>query len=169
VGKKLDKNNGSLCPCCSGIDFDSCCKDIVAGTKWAQTPLALMRSRYVAHVLKNVDHIVRTMMDSSLLKASSDRKMRDDFDKCLWTNLEIVDAPEVSSDAINGIVEFKATYTLDGVEQVLHDRSKFSKINNQWYYMFDNPSAVQPKIGRNERCFCGSHKKYKKCCLAKIS
>lgn len=26
---------------------------------------------------------------------------------------------------------------------------------------------IGPKIGRNEKCLCGSGKKYKKCCLGK--
>src|SRR5262249_28870577 len=28
--------------------------------------------------------------------------------------------------------------------------------------------AAQPKVGRNDPCPCGSGKKYKKCCLAKV-
>lgn len=29
------------------------------------------------------------------------------------------------------------------------------------------PITVEPKLGRNEPCHCGSEKKYKKCCLTK--
>lgn len=28
---------------------------------------------------------------------------------------------------------------------------------------------TEPKIGRNEKCPCGSDKKYKKCCLNRVS
>ncbi len=30
-------------------------------------------------------------------------------------------------------------------------------------------SDIKPKVGRNDPCPCGSGKKYKKCCLEKIS
>lgn len=31
-----------------------------------------------------------------------------------------------------------------------------------------SPQKVQPKVGRNDPCPCGSGKKYKKCCLSKM-
>lgn len=31
------------------------------------------------------------------------------------------------------------------------------------------PITLEPQVGRNESCICGSGKKYKKCCLNKIS
>ena len=38
--------------------------------------------------------------------------------------------------------------------------------------VIENKSKVEPvtkrnKIGRNQKCFCGSGKKYKKCCINK--
>jgi uncharacterized protein YecA (UPF0149 family) len=32
---------------------------------------------------------------------------------------------------------------------------------------FSQPRRVEPKIGRNDPCPCGSGKKYKKCCIMK--
>ncbi len=116
-----------LCPCCSGNSFVDCCQPIVEGTKFAVTPLALMRSRYTAHARKNMPHIIRTMRDKPLTDEW--------FELCNWYKLEIVDAPAVSKNAKQGIVEFKAYYTCNGVESVLHERSKFSKVDGKWYYV----------------------------------
>lgn len=41
-------------------------------------------------------------------------------------------------------------------------KTTYGKQNKQ-----DKPIRITPKLGRNEPCFCGSGKKYKKCCLGK--
>jgi len=61
----------------------------------------------------------------------------------------------------------------EGVLQELREDKKHSLIENtidemQWWACFNTPEPVAVrsgrKIGRNERCPCGSGKKYKKCC-----
>lgn len=121
------------CPCCSGNTFVDCCKEIVAGTKFAETPLALMRSRYTAHVCKDMRHILRTMRSKNL-KLLDDEKTAW-FEQSAWNKLEIIDAPEPAEHAKEGIVEFKAYYTFQDTPQILHDRSKFIKENDQWFYI----------------------------------
>jgi SEC-C motif-containing protein len=44
------------CFCGSGVSFDTCCQPIVLGIQKATTAEALMRSRYVAYVVKYVDY-----------------------------------------------------------------------------------------------------------------
>ena len=34
-------------------------------------------------------------------------------------------------------------------------------------YEYQQPIRVEPKVGRNDPCPCGSGKKYKKCCMNK--
>ncbi len=156
------------CPCCSGQDYINCCQDIVAGTKLAATPLELMRSRYTAHAVKNMEHILRTMRGKPLRLFDEEKTREEWFEQCIWNRLEIIDAPEVSKDDKQGIVEFKAYYTFEGAEHVMHERSKFSKEQNQWFYVArQNKSAnveSASKVGRNDPCVCGSGSKYKKCC-----
>lgn len=158
----------SLCPCCSGKNFTECCKNIIAGSKVAQTPLELMRSRYTAHVCKDMQHIVKTMRNKALKLFDPDKTKEEWFEQCEWTKLEIIDAPDITKHSKDGIVEFKAYYNFQGSEQILHERSKFMKLDNQWYYIAGqkkNPVIESSqKIGRNDDCLCGSGKKYKKCC-----
>lgn len=158
----------SICPCCSGKNFADCCKDIIAGNKIAQTPLELMRSRYTAHVCKDMPHIVRTMRNKALKLFDPDKTKQEWFEQCEWTKLEIIDAPEINKHSKDGIVEFKAYYNFQGSEHILHERSKFMKLDNQWYYIAGqkkNPVIeASNKVGRNDDCICGSGKKYKKCC-----
>jgi len=160
----------SSCPCCSGKDFVACCKGIIDGSKIAQTPLELMRSRYTAHICKDMPHIIRTMRGKALKLFDQDKTRQEWFDQCEWTKLEIIDAPEITKHAKDGIVEFKAYYNFEDCEHILHERSKFMKLDNQWYYTASqkkNPAIESSnKVGRNDDCICGSGKKYKKCCGA---
>ncbi len=156
------------CPCCSGNSFADCCRDIVAGTTLASTPLALMRSRYTAHVCKEMPHIIRTMRGKALKLFDEEKTHTEWFEQSVWTKLEIVDAPEVQKHDKEGFVEFKAFYNFQGQPLCVHERSKFVKEDGAWYYVLGqqkNPTiASSNKIGRNDVCPCGSGKKYKKCC-----
>jgi len=157
------------CPCCSGKQFGECCKDVIDGKRIATTPLELMRSRYTAHVCKNLAHIIRSMSGKSLKLFDKEKTEEEWFEMCVWTKLEILAVSEITKTSKQGIVEFKAYCTFNGAEEVLHERSKFLKINNQWYYVSGQKknAATQTtdnKVGRNDLCSCGSGKKYKKCC-----
>lgn len=161
--------DNTKCPCGSGGNFVDCCKEIVAGNKFAATPLELMRSRYTAHVLKDMPHLLRTMRGRALKLFDEEKTHSEWFELNTWTRLEIIDAPAVTKHSREGVVEFKAYYMVNDQEQVLHERSKFMKENNQWFYIagsLKNPAAATTsvKVGRNDDCPCGSTKKYKKCC-----
>ncbi len=151
----------ALCPCGSSLQFAVCCAPLLSGEKQAATPLALMRSRYTAHVKKNMDYIKRTMRGRALKLFDAKATQDEWFDATTWQKLEIVDAKD-------NIVEFKAYYKFDGKDHILHERSKFEKFNSNWYYVSgqnkDPQIASSDKVGRNESCPCGSGKKFKKCC-----
>lgn len=156
------------CPCCSGKLFAACCRDIIAGTVQADSPLSLMRSRYTAHVCKNMSHIINTMAKKALKLFDEEKTSSEWFEQHIWTKLEIIDAPPISKYDRDGYVEFKAHYTLNDDQHILHERSKFIKENGRWIYVSGQPKKPQivttNKVGRNDACPCGSGKKYKKCC-----
>ncbi|WP_291460484.1 YchJ family metal-binding protein [Desulfobacula sp.] len=60
-----------------------------------------------------------------------------------------------------GYVEFAAFYK-SIKEGQLHESLKFIYENGQWYYL-DGVTLDPLKFGRNEKCWCGSMKKFKKC------
>jgi SEC-C motif domain protein len=168
ICEEVGMNDSDLCPCCSAKIFSECCRDLLAGTKFARTPLELMRSRYAAHACKNMTHILRTMRGKPL-KRFDEEKTRDEwFEQCIWKRLEIIDAPDVAENSKDGIVEFKAYYDFRGSEHFLHERSKFELFDGKWYYVAGQNKSpnieVSNKVGRNDACPCGSGKKYKKCC-----
>lgn len=157
------------------------------GQRLAETPEALMRSRYTAFTQANVDYLFASMAPD--LAPHVDREEMQTFVNSVkeWSDLEISDAPHVSEQDIHGVVEFVAQFVYQGKKQRIHERSTFTKINGQWFYSghehqcgshdhnhdhhhhkhqpTQQPYEAGEKTGRNDPCPCGSGKKYKKCCL----
>jgi SEC-C motif domain protein len=155
------------CSCGSTLAFEQCCGPVLAGTP-AKTPEALMRSRYSAYVLGNMDHIDRTFAP----------EVRNDFDRTKaertaseteWLGLEVIRS---SQEGDKGVVEFSFRFRHKQQELTQHEISTFRRTDGRWLYVDSKVgSSVMPrkvnqidKIGRNDPCPCGSGKKYKKCC-----
>ncbi|MEC5341610.1 YchJ family protein [Brenneria populi] len=150
-----------ICPCNSGLPYSSCCQPYLGNTVAPPDPVALMRSRYTAYVKHDVDYLIATWHP-----AHQPEKWRDSIqESCLetrWQGLNILAAaPGATPD--EGYVEFAARYTAATDEPqagLMRERSRFLRHHNRWYYM----DGIHLQTGRNERCPCGSGKKYKKCC-----
>ena len=157
------------CPCGSGLTLDACCKPVIDGETKASTAEALMRSRYTAYTLQNIDYLASTLSPRELQTFDKDSTTTWARDST-WVELEIVETSDGSSDDKEGPVEFRARYKRDGATLEHHEVSRFQKINGTWLYCGGKDvGPVQfrrdmPKTGRNEPCPCGSGKKYKKCC-----
>lgn len=157
------------CPCCSGKKYGECCGPIHNGTSKASTAEALMRARYSAYVVQNIDFIINTCETGEKI-AEIDRKATEDWSKkSTWHGLKILRTEKGSEADDEGIVEFEATYTQKGIRDVHHEIAGFRKIDGTWVYsegMLRPTTVVREgrKIGRNEPCPCGSGKKYKNCC-----
>lgn len=147
-----------ICPCGTGKKYHMCCGLFISEKEAPTTPEELMRSRYTAYTEANIHYICLTM--KSPAADNFDFKSAEAWaQKANWTGLKVI---KTSHDAHQGIVEFSAYYTLDDKNYELHEVSKFLNENGKWYYV----DHLQPenKIGRNDKCPCGSDKKYKKCC-----
>jgi SEC-C motif-containing protein len=96
---------------------------------WPDTAEALMRSRFEA--FKNGD--------AAWLLASWHPSTRpatlDLTNNPAWRGLQIVDTVAGRPTDDDGIVEFKATYIVKGKVQVMHERSRFVRVDGRWYYL----------------------------------
>ena len=157
------------CPCGSGAPLSSCCKPVIDGTAKALTAEALMRSRYTAYTLQEINYLASTLDANELRDFDKDGTAKWARDSA-WMGLEIVQTSAGAADDKDGVVEFKARYKRDGVLHEHHEVSQFQKVDGTWLYCGGKSVApVQfrrdaPKTGRNEPCPCGSGMKYKKCC-----
>jgi len=157
------------CPCCSGLEYESCCGPYLAGKAAAPTAEALMRSRYTAFARAEIDYIRRTRHPRSDTEWDEEGTARWSRESN-WMGLEIKKTEKGSADDDTGTVEFVARYEIDGEVEDHHELASFIREDGVWYFV--DGEAVKPetyvreapKVGRNDPCPCGSGKKFKKCC-----
>ncbi|MHA1537170.1 MAG: YchJ family protein [Alphaproteobacteria bacterium] len=159
----------TICPCGSGRNLDGCCGAFIAGAP-APTAEALMRSRYTAFALGETDYLVATLAPA--IRAGFDPgETGDTLGDTKWQGLEILAVGDGGEDDESGTVEFVARFSHGGQARVHHEVAEFRRQEGRWMCVGGTmdpkgrPREVV-KIGRNERCPCGSGKKYKKCCGA---
>jgi len=150
----------ACCPCGSGDQFAQCCYPIWQVPSNAATPEQLMRSRYTAFCLKEVNHLVNTHHISR--RAADEREaLHAQFNEqpaTEWLGLEII-------EACAQYVTFIAKYRKGaGQPKGLYERSRFIKDEGTFFYL-DGEIKQNPQPERNAPCWCNSGKKAKKCCF----
>jgi SEC-C motif-containing protein len=154
------------CPCGSTYPFSSCCEPLISGRRKASTAEALMRSRYTAYVVRNVDYLLETWHPTTRPADIDSGTIPQ------WHSLHIVKTEAGDDRHSSGTVEFKAVALSRGKTLQLHENSRFVKEHDRWYYVDGDvkgdksPVSRQRKVGRNEPCPCDSGRKFKKCCGA---
>ena len=115
------------CPCGKGA-FGTCCRPLLQRARHAATPEELMRSRFTAYALGDLDHVFRTWHPRTRpLTLTPDPETR-------WTRLEVL-------DAVDDEVEFRAHHEHLGAPRVLHERSRFEQRRDRWVYVEAVPSS----------------------------
>ena len=149
------------CYCKSGLEFSACCEPILRVLEVAPTALALMRSRYAAYCLGDVNYLRATTHDHTW--TDDELKFIQDWaDNSFWQHLEVLNASEDT-------VEFKAYYIFNGKQHMHHEKSTFQKVNDMWKYVDGEIFEDKVALLRNAACICGSGDKYKRCCFKKLS
>jgi SEC-C motif-containing protein len=151
------------CYCGSGVSYAHCCQPLHQYQQQAMTPEALMRSRYAAYSLADIDYIQATMQGraSEGFDATTAKQWAE---RVVWIGLEVVRAEMLSSE--EGVVEFIATFVDDQMVHHMHELSRFIRVQERWYYVDGKsvPSVqVTTQVTRNSLCPCGSTKKWKHC------
>lgn len=149
----------SLCPCGSGRPLAECCGPRHDGSKPAETPEALMRSRYSAYTLGLGDYLVRTQAKS--IQAGAAEELGRWGKSVYWLGLTVQEAPPPSGD--EGFVTFEARYLEDDQVVTLFEKSRFTRADGVWTYADGASRHRAEKVGRNAPCPCGSGKKLKQC------
>ena len=122
----------SKCPCGSNIAFDECCSRYISGSQHAETPEALMRSRYSAYTIADISYIKSTMKGKA--SENYDEVAAGEWARNIgWLGLTVLKSS--IEDDNKGFVEFVARYEHDGNFQKIHENSEFHKVNGLWYYV----------------------------------
>lgn len=125
------KDSKNLCPCCSDIEYDQCCKPFHEG-RLPEKALQLMRSRYSAYALNLPDYIMATTHPSNQHYSKNKltwRKNLAEFSKnTSFDKLEI-------HNYTDSTVTFTAHLTQNGKDATFTEKSLFEKIDQRWLYV----------------------------------
>jgi len=148
------------CPCHSGQAFDLCCARFITQDELPAYAEQLMRSRYTAYVLADIEYLEATWhSDFRPVELALDDDIR-------WLGLEVLDCEQRGQRAT---VEFEARLLAQGQVDAIHENSAFVRLQGRWLYTDGEvlgPSFTAWKPGRNQACPCASGKKFKRCCGA---
>ncbi len=126
----------SLCPCQSEKAYAQCCQPYHRGQQYAPDAIALMRSRYSAYALGEVDYLLNTThRDNPQYRKNVKAWRADVTDYCKavqFLGLSILGSQALSENTAT--VTFKATLAQDGISSVLTEKSIFVKIGQRWLY-----------------------------------
>ena len=116
------------CYCNSNKLFSECCEPYILGIQKATTAESLMRSRYSAYCIQNIDYIMTTTHIST--RKFHDKQAIFAFaSQNQWIKLEIINASETT-------VDFKAFYIDSNLKaQTHHEKSTFKKEEGSWFYV----------------------------------
>lgn len=157
----------TICPCQSTQTYQNCCEPFHNQTATPTTAEQLMRSRYSAFVLQNIDYIINTTVPAQ--QPLLDKQAISDWAKQTdWAGLQIINhIPKIGKR--HAQVEFKAFFnqqlnTPNG-QNFHHELSTFVKIikadSEKWYFL---DPKVTMTISQKSPCICGSGEKFKRCC-----
>ncbi len=117
-----------------------------------------MRSRFCAFVYKEYNYLITTHHPEHLNGLTSDELAKGG--ETQWLSLEIISS---SISNRGGQVKFQAWYDGDNGIDAIHELSDFVCEDGNWLYTKgEQYEAIFPK--RNQKCICGSGKKFKQCC-----
>lgn len=154
------------CPCLSGLEYGQCCAPYIVGEQLPKTAALLMRSRYTAYTLANINYIEQTTQPK--MRSQYDfSNLRDWAESSEWLGLTIHAETESTSPDLARVC-FTARYRQNDVIINHSEDSEFAFEDGHWYFVHgkDYTPPSQKTVGRNDPCSCGSGKKYKKCCLS---
>ncbi|MEO6606146.1 MAG: YchJ family protein [Aeromicrobium sp.] len=117
------------CPCLSGLTYDDCCGRLHSGAALAQSAEQLMRSRFSAFALGDVDYLVATWHPSTRpvqLELDAERR---------WYRLDILATSGGSPFETTGTVEFEAYYRSPAGAGSQHEVSQFVREDGHWLYV----------------------------------
>lgn len=93
-----------------------------------------MRSRYAAYALQLTDYLLKTTHPKS--RANDLRQQIEaSYQTTQWLGLSIGRTQQGGVEDKVGKVEFVAHFSADEQNQVLHERSRFSRYEGQWVYL----------------------------------
>jgi SEC-C motif-containing protein len=122
------------CFCGKNLAYEDCCGVLHSGKRMAQTAEELMRSRYSAFALADVDYILRTYAPET--RPNSERmEIKQWAASVMWLGLQVLSTQKGKQGDKDGRVKFKALYSEAGKIHEMIEDSFFRFEKGQWFYV----------------------------------
>ena len=122
------------CFCGKYLSYNDCCGSLHSGKDIAKTAEELMRSRYSAFVVGEIDYILKTYAPET--RPYSDRaEIKRWAASVKWLGLQVVSTKEGKAGDNKGRVKFKALYSESGKIHEMIEDSFFRFEKGQWFYV----------------------------------
>ncbi|NYT66121.1 zinc chelation protein SecC [Alcaligenaceae bacterium] len=118
------------CPCASHANYEACCGRWHHGAQRLMAPDAetLMRSRYTAFVLDELDYLLDTWHSST-----RPTELQGNEPGVKWVGLQV--RQHTQQDDGHATVEFIARSRHNGKATRLHETSRFIREDGRWFYI----------------------------------
>ncbi|ATB28802.1 YchJ family protein [Melittangium boletus] len=127
-----------LCPCSSGLRYRACCGRYHSGAAEAPDAEALMRSRYSAFALREVEYLWRTLHpehpDRARPKDDFLREVRAQASALKYPRLQVLDR-QLADVGGTAVVLFHAHVFEKGRDRSFVERSEFQHDGTGWRYL----------------------------------
>ena len=126
------------CPCNPTQLYKNCCQKAHTDIRTVETAEELMRSRYSAFVLADIDYLQKSHYSKTRPSKREKKGIEDWTNSVHWVKLAIVDTIDGLKEDTPGVVEFKAFFMEDNQVIILHEKSNFCIEDGHWVYVDGN-------------------------------
>ena len=126
------------CPCNIHKKYSDCCQKAHQNIGSVSNAEILMRSRYSAFVLANIEYLQKSHHSKTRPSKKENRDIEKWTKSVKWLKLEVLNTVKGTLNDALGTVEFKAYFMENGVFNSIHENSKFTLENNHWVYVGAN-------------------------------
>ena len=126
------------CTCNIEKKYSYCCKKAHQKIGSVTSAEILMRSRYSAFVLENIEYLQKSHHSKTRPSKKEKREIEKWTKSVKWLKLEVLNTVKGTASDSTGTVEFKAFFMENGTIDAIQENSKFTLENNHWVYIGAN-------------------------------
>ena len=124
------------CPCGAKATIDKHCLPIIEGKAQPDTAERLMRARFTAYSLGDVDFLIRTTAAAFREKLDAD-ELEEYCDSIRCISLKVLATEAGGAKDETGVVKFHASLMVNGKRTLHSEVSRFQREEGQWVYAED--------------------------------
>lgn len=122
------------CPCNPSKKYSDCCEKAHQNIQTVLTAEVLMRSRYSAFVLADINYLKKSHHSNTKPSDKENKEILRWTKSVEWIKLEVLNTTKGTKKDLTGTVEFKAFFIENAKIDVIYENSSFCKENNHWVY-----------------------------------